>query len=220
MDIQSLAIELKFANRIGATLSVEERGSLELAVLKLSEERQFDRWNFWGRVDGLARNYYIVQGVIHRGQYEFPEKHYFWCSEGFKFAELPQPRKEFEEQALQLREFFSGQHEKILVQNTKGEKKVVSTSTDNAESGSEQLVIPPKNFTELDRLATVVHHIEEDCQVVPLGSVKLLPTHELIKNPAFRGLKIEEGNKLENYLHFRKPHNQEKKLIIGTQAVT
>jgi hypothetical protein len=103
-------------------------------VLKLSEERTFDRWNFWGRVDGLARNYYIVQGVNHRGQYEFPEKHYFWryasgiidSSESFKFAELPQPRKEFEAEALQLRDFFTGQHEKILIQNTKGEKKVVS----------------------------------------------------------------------------------------------
>ena len=88
----------------------------------------------------MARNYYIVQGVNHRGQYEFPEKHYFWSSESFKFAELPQPRKEFEAEALQLRDFFTGQHEKILIQNTKGEKKVV-------KSGSEQLVIPPKNFT-------------------------------------------------------------------------
>ena len=63
-------------------------------MLKLSEERTFDRWNFWGRVDGLARNYYIVQGVNHRGHYEFPEKHYFLryasgiidSSESFKFA--------------------------------------------------------------------------------------------------------------------------------------
>ena len=70
------------------------------------------------------------------------------------------------------------------------------------------MVIPPKNFTELDRLATVVHHIEEDCQVVPLGAVRLLPTHELIKNPTFRGLKMDEGSKLENYLHFRKPHSK------------
>lgn len=81
MDIHNLSVELKFANRIGATLSVEERGSLELAVLKLSEDRQFDRWNFWGRVEGLARNYYIVQGVNSRGHYEFPEKTYFWWYE-------------------------------------------------------------------------------------------------------------------------------------------
>lgn len=87
----------------------------------------------------------------------------------------------------------------------------------NEESGSEQLVIPPKNFTELDRLATVVHSIEENCQLVPLGAVKLLPTHELIQNPAFRGLKIDEASKPENYLHFRVPHSKEKKLIIGRQ---
>jgi len=89
----------------------------------------------------------------------------------------------------------------------------------NADSGSEQLVIPPKNFTERDRLATVVPHIEEDCQVVPFGALKLLPTHELIKNPAFRGLKIDEGGNLEHYLHFRKPHSKEKKPIIRMESL-
>lgn len=63
MNIQNLAYELKFPNRIGATLSIDERTNIELAVLKLSEERSFDQWNFWGRIEGLARNYYILQGV-------------------------------------------------------------------------------------------------------------------------------------------------------------
>jgi hypothetical protein len=46
-----------------------------------------------------------------------------------------------------MRDFFTGQHEKILIQNTKGEKKVVSKLLMYVEHGSEQLVIPPKNFT-------------------------------------------------------------------------
>lgn len=50
-----------------------------------------------------------------------------------------------------------------------------------------------KNFTELDRLSIVVHAIEDECQVIPLGAYKLAPTHELIKNPAFRGLKVQEA---------------------------
>jgi hypothetical protein len=36
-----------------------------------------------------------------------------------------------------------------------------------------------------------VHNIEEDCQIVPIGAIKILPTHELIKNQGFRGLKIK-----------------------------
>lgn len=84
-----------------------------------------------------------------------------------------------------------------------------------AENGDEELVIPAKNFTELDRLASVVHLIEEECQIVPVGAIKILPTHELIRNPGFRGLKIEEAAKLTSYLHYRKPKSEEKKLIIG-----
>jgi hypothetical protein len=83
------------------------------------------------------------------------------------------------------------------------------------ENGDEELVIPAKNFTELDRLSCVVHLIEEECQIVPVGAIKILPTHELIHNTAFRGLKIEEGAKLSSYLHYRKPKSEEKKLIIG-----
>jgi hypothetical protein len=78
MNINNLSIELKYPNRIGATLSIDERTNLELAVLKLSEERPFDQWNFWGRIEGLNRNYYIVQGLNQRGKYDFPEKKYFW----------------------------------------------------------------------------------------------------------------------------------------------
>ncbi len=68
-------------------------------------------------------------------------------------------------------------------------------------------MIPSKNYTELDRLSSVVHAVEEECQVVPLGALKMLPTHEIIRNPNFKGLKIEEANKLPHFLHFRKPKN-------------
>ena len=48
--------------------------------------------------------------------------------------------------------------------------------------------IPPKNFTELDRLAYVVRAIDVDCQIVPVGAFKLSPEHELHYNYNFKGL--------------------------------
>lgn len=47
----------------------------------------------------------------------------------------------------------------------------------------------------------------------------MLPTHELVKSQNFRGLKMEEATKLENYVHFRKPQSQEKKLIICKKTI-
>jgi radial spoke head protein 9 len=60
MNIANLPSELKFVNRIGQTLSSEERISLESSVLKLSYEYSHEQWNFWGRVEGIIKNYYIV----------------------------------------------------------------------------------------------------------------------------------------------------------------
>jgi hypothetical protein len=41
MDVESIATELKFVNRIGQTLSVEEMIALQSSVLKLSHEYKF-----------------------------------------------------------------------------------------------------------------------------------------------------------------------------------
>lgn len=60
MKVQNISSELKFINRIGATLSIEERISLEAAILKLSHEYSYDQFNFWGRLEGIAKNYYIA----------------------------------------------------------------------------------------------------------------------------------------------------------------
>lgn len=60
----------------------------------------------------------------------------------------------------------------------------------------DEYVVKAKNFTELDRLSIVVHLVDHDCQVVPLGAFKMIPTHELIRDPTFRGLKIAEATKL------------------------
>jgi hypothetical protein len=78
MDISRISSELKFANRIGQTLSTEEVISLQSSVLKLSHEYKFEHYNFWGRVEGTSKNYYIVEGLNYRGSNHFPIKKYFW----------------------------------------------------------------------------------------------------------------------------------------------
>lgn len=46
----------------------------------------------------------------------------------------------------------------------------------------------PRNYTEVDRLQTVVYAIEHDCHIVPKGSFKMTAQHEIRKNNAFKGL--------------------------------
>lgn len=39
------------------------------------------------------------------------------------------------------------------------------------------MVLPKKNYLEVNRLAMVVKAIENDCQVAPVGAYKMLPNH-------------------------------------------
>lgn len=112
-----------------------------------------------------------------------------------------------------LNDFFTGQHEKILVKRSaEGPSKSISLE-------GEEFVVKQKNFTELDRLSIFVHLVDAECQVVPVGAYKMIPTHELIKNPDFRGLKIDQSQSLDNYLHLRAPTHQDKKILIGTSLL-
>ena len=45
--------------------------------------------------------------------------------------------------------------------------------------------------------------IENDCQICPVGAFKMTPEHQVRRNEAFRGLALEDGLRLQNYLHFR-----------------
>lgn len=101
---------------------------------------------------------------------------------------------------------FTGEHDKILKEATEGgdEKTYVF------ENDTLVITNKGKNITELDRLAFVVNEIERQCHLVPEGSVKLTPLHELRRNEAFTGLSKEDASDLSKYVHFRRVEFKDK----------
>lgn len=86
---------------------------------------------------------------------------------------------------------FSGDHKQILIQLNQEESEVDVRA--NLDSDDEEILkVKPKAFTELDRLAFVVHSIENDCAVVPVGAYKITPTHELRRNEGFKGIPLAD----------------------------
>lgn len=73
-------------------------------------------------------------------------------------------------------------------------------------SEEEEIKIPPKDLTELDRLAFIVFAIENDCSIAPVGAFKMTPLHQVRRNEAFRGLSADQD--LQSYLHFRNVQTQ------------
>lgn len=227
MDIYRLTTDLKFVNQLGATLHVEERMKLEIALLRLNETEKFEQILFWGKIEGTEKDYYIALGLNFKGQYEFPIKKFFWSSNDFKFAELPAVNPEYKDKVGTFRQPFIGKAEEVLISVT-GENEEEPAQQEPPKEDEEpkerdpladtddetEVKVPPKNFTELDRLAYTVRAIDIDCASLPVGALKLSPLHELRYNDSFKGLNTGEAADLSNYQHFRNPLTSEKQEFI------
>lgn len=76
----------------------------------------------------------------------------------------------------------------------------------------------PLNFTELNRLHYTILAIENDCHLMPKGSVMLTPQHEMRRNVAFKGLGLKEAFSINNYCHFRKIQDETKRCELMTES--
>ena len=84
----------------------------------------------------------------------------------------------------------------------------MSESDDKSEP--EEIQVPPKDLTELDRVNFVVNAIENDCQISPVGAFKMTSAHQVRRNEAFKGLSCEASVCLSSYCHFRNVQCEER----------
>ena len=107
-----------------------------------------------------------------------------------------------------------GESEKVYVEappEAEEEQKEEEHADKDSLASTEEEKIPPKNFIELDRLAYVVRAIDHDCSLVPQGSFRMTPSHELTRNKAFEGLNSTQIKDIKCYLHFRNVQLPEKR---------
>jgi radial spoke head protein 9 len=126
---------------------------------------------------------------------------------------------EYEKLATHL---FSGEPMTILKQVEKSaeekeadrkakEAKAKQERDPLASTEEEKEEIEKVNLKEIDRLHYHVRAIENDCHIVPQGSMKLNQKHEVQRNEAFNGLRSLECFDLKCYSHFRNAQQAEKK---------
>jgi hypothetical protein len=136
-----------------------------------------------------------------------PPKHFFWCSStNFTFSALPDASAECIAKLGCLTYLFSGEFDTILVESTEAPKII------DAAAG---IILPPKHFTELDRLSVVVGQINDACSCVPKGAMKCIPTQEVMVNEGFRGLCPEDAICLNNWQHLRAIRQDDKKSLAA-----
>ena len=70
--------------------------------------------------------------------------------------------------------------------------------------------LPANGITEQERLSYVVYSVENQCQIVPVGSYRKNTLGCVQQNEAYRGLKNAELGSLDSYMHLRPCQQREK----------
>ena len=127
---------------------------------------------------GTNGDYYIALGLNFKGCYEFPHKDFYWASSSnYLFTPLPEMLDQHKADVDLLKDTFSGEPDKVLVENEvkkeenpdeseeKTNKKEEQLDSDSEEDESEKII--PTNLKEVDRLGFVVRAIDNETSVVP-----------------------------------------------------
>jgi radial spoke head protein 9 len=89
---------------------------LELALQRLQGQTTADEVLFWGKINGLDKDYFIALTVTYNGNYEFPDKKfYFTTSANYTFAEMPDLNEQHRDAVDKMNDFFTGNPTTILI---------------------------------------------------------------------------------------------------------
>ena len=191
----------------GVCLSLEERIKLMTILDQLKSDIKCDEMQFWGKIIGAEKDYYISKALYYKGSQYFPKKKYFFCSSNFIFSELPDVQPHHIDNFDKFNTYFIGNPDIILEKYDLDQNK----NLDEVIGDTFKPKLKKKNMTETDRLSFVVKTIDHDTSVVPIGAYKMLPINELRRNDLFEGLSSEDLDKKEKYVHFRPVESNEKK---------
>jgi len=135
---------------------------------------------------GIKNDYYVAMGITYQGYFEFPNKKFFYClSNDFYFKEMPDLNDQHKLYIDRDTSYFTGEPGRKLIQPVDpeggegaegaadGEENEEGEGEDDDKSEEEEIKVPPKDLTELDRLKYVTLAIENDCQIAPIGAYKM-----------------------------------------------
>ncbi len=127
---------------------------------------------------------------------------------------MPQPLKHLGKNLFErIQTFFTGEFDRVLV-DANGKVPADYGFGADVTVTAEELEGKKGGVTELDRLAYVIATVEKECQIVPVGALKMNPLREVRRNEGFKGLRGPAATSLDNYVHFRSVLSKEKRDLI------
>mmetsp|Transcript_28676 Transcript_28676/g.55979 ORF Transcript_28676/g.55979 Transcript_28676/m.55979 type:complete len:306 (-) Transcript_28676:110-1027(-) len=222
MDADSLSLSSDLmAAASGYCLTTEERACLPPSLSILKNEHGFSRVVYWGKIQGQMGDYLIAQGLgnvtsdkreasgqaggdhtspdFFKTMKMIPRKTFRLGPDGVSWTLLPTVDEAIEAKWLGWRDYLKGKG-RIFTPFT-GDPAHKFTYTSTKADGTET-----ESYTlEEERLACVVHEIDQSCSVVPFGAYLLQSDLQVVANPYYKGLPLAKGTDIKTYLHLRKP---------------
>lgn len=210
MMLASIREILENLETTGLVLSSEQRAAMASSLVTLVKENKMAGCQFWGRISGTSKDYYIVQVV---GKDRLAERKSFVSLDCMTWAQLPVVHPVIAESAKLIRKRFTGNMGNEFVVTEPGPSKdeaptdlpeevQAMRSVEEQDGGS---TIVTTTIKEELRLSAVVGAVDFECAVVPYGAYNKLPDGQITAVSTFAGLSVEDAGKLSSYKHFRAP---------------
>ncbi|KAM8831596.1 radial spoke head protein 9 homolog [Spinachia spinachia] len=201
MDSRWLLCSLDLVAGNGCTVSLEHRAALQTSMVLLKKNYKFHRVLLWGKVLGLNKDYFIAQG---RGDDELVDKKNLYSFDCVDWFLLPSATESMiQEVSVVAKRRFVGDPSYVY------EHVEMSGGQDGAVDSPVVAKV-----SEESRLAVTVHQIDEEASVVPRGAFVKSPRGLVHVNRSFAGLSDSQAKKLDNFFHFRKAKNPNKKSVL------
>ncbi|PSN37511.1 Radial spoke head protein 9 [Blattella germanica] len=210
MNINNFHIALNYISYGGYTLSHEQQLVLQNSLIILQNENHFEQTFLWGKIFGLDSDYYIAYGYEKDA---LKGRVFYYSTNCLDWGLLPEPSKHMKQLALMSSTRLQGDAALKLDVNT---EYPVEVATAIEEEDEEDIIEPEENkkskisqlLKEEDRLAATVALINDEAAIVPRGALFKRPDGYVVQNLAFKGLTLNEAQKLTSYQHYRKPQQR------------
>ncbi|KAI6652535.1 hypothetical protein LOD99_4320 [Oopsacas minuta] len=191
MDSDKVLSDIGYLEGCGIILSPEEKAALQTSLILEQTKNKFNRVCFWGKIQGVKRNYYIVVGI---GGDQIHNRKYLSSQDCLEWGIMNHVTPDMLFKAQKVKGRFTGDPAFVYEQS-----ESLYTQEASGEPDSSSKI----EMKEEDRLAAVVKLVEKECSLVPRGALMKTPLDQVILNGSFEGLSEGHSHKLASYLHLR-----------------
>ena len=197
MDSDKVLSDVGYLEGCGIILSPEEKASLQTSLILERTKNKFSRVSFWGKIQGVKRNYYVAVGI---GADQVHNRKYLSSQDCLEWGRMNHVTSDMLSKAQKVKGRFTGDPAFVYEQSETLYTQEASGQPDTSSK---------LEMKEEDRLAAVVKLVEKECSLVPRGALMKTPLEQVIVNWSFQGLSEGHSRKLSSYLHLRELTKQD-----------